>query len=571
MDRDGSALIIARARTAARSAGPAVVRAATVVPIAFLAVFFVWPVVRIVGTGLAPEGTPALGAFVEVLTDPITARVAWFTLWQAVASTVLTVVIALPGAYAFSRLKFRGAGIVSAGVMIPFVLPTVVVASAFLALLGPRSPINDMLALVPGMPDVSVDLRRTVTAILIAHVFFNYAVIVRTVGGLWAHLDPRMEAAARLLGASRWRAFSDVTLPLLRPAIAASAAIVFLFTFTSFGVVLLLGGPQRATIEVEIHRATTQLLDLPMAAALAMLQLTAVVAALAIYGRLARRRTTQSLVATAIGVRRPRTRAERAFLAANLAVIALLLAAPLLVLIERSFATETGWDTDHYRALFTPDASVLSIAPWQAIRNTIVFACGAALIALIVGGIAATAATRPDSRGAQLLDRALMVPLGTSAVTVGFGFLLAFRHPPLDVFEAVWLVPVAQALIATPFVVRTLLPVLRSIDPRLRDAAAVLGATPGQVWREVDLPIVSRAALVAAGFAFAVSAGEFGATVFIARSDWPTMPVAIFRLLGRPGITHFGQAMAMSTLLMAVTAAVIVAIDRVRVGQVGRF
>jgi thiamine transport system permease protein len=133
------------------------------------------------------------------------------------------------------------------------------------------------------------------------------------------------------------------------------------------------------------------------------------------------------------------------------------------------------------------------------------------------------------------------------------------------------LVPIAQALIATPFVVRTLLPVLRSIDQRLREAAATLGATPRRVWQEVDLPIVGRALLVAAGFSFAIAVGEFGATVFVARAQFPTMPVAIFRLLGRPGVTNFGQAMAMSTILMVVTASAILLIDRLRVGQVGRF
>jgi thiamine transport system permease protein len=126
-------------------------------------------------------------------------------------------------------------------------------------------------------------------------------------------------------------------------------------------------------------------------------------------------------------------------------------------------------------------------------------------------------------------------------------------------------------LIATPFVVRTLLPVLRSIDERLREAAAVLGATPRRIWQEVDLPIVGRALLVAAGFSFAIAVGEFGATVFVARAQFPTMPVAIFRLLGRPGIANFGQAMAMSTILMFVTASAILLIDRLRVGQVGRF
>ncbi len=174
---------------------------------------------------------------------------------------------------------------------------------------------------------------------------------------------------------------------------------------------------------------------------------------------------------------------------------------------------------------------------------------------MVIGALAATALTRRDAgRFVRGFDALLMLPLGVSAVTVGFGFLIALDEPPLDLRASWILVPLAQALVGVPFVVRTMLPVLRAVDVRLREAAAVLGASPWRVWREVDLPMVRRALLVAAGFAFAVSLGEFGATVFIARPDNPTLPVAVARLLGRPGDMNYGQAMALSTILMLVCA-----------------
>jgi thiamine transport system permease protein len=540
-------------------------------PVVFLGIFFVLPVATIVLTGLRPEGELDLGAVGTVVTDPGVGGVVWFTVWQATVSTLLTLAVGIPGAYVFARLRFRGRALLRAAVMVPFVLPTVVVAAAFLALLGPSSPLNVASVALLGDAAPQVDLRRTLTAILIAHVFFNYAVIVRTVGGLWEHLDPRLEDAARVLGASRWRTFREVSWPLLRPAISAASAIVFLFTFTSFGVVLILGGPTRATIEVEIHRATVQLLDLPLASVLALLQLVAVVTTLVVYGRLQRRSVPQRLRAAESTAHRPRTAGERWFLGANLAVIAVLLATPLLVLVERSLATSGGYALDHYHALFTQTrGTVLAVAPWVAIRNSVLFGLAATVVALVVGGCAAAAAVR-RGRTAAVVDRALMLPLGTSAVTIGFGFLISLNRPPVELRSSILLIPAAQALIATPFVVRTLLPVLRSIDQRLRDAAAVLGARPSRVWREVDLPIIGRAVLAAAGFSFAIAVGEFGATVFLARGQLPTMPVAIFRLLGRPGAANFGQAMALSTILMLVTATAIVLIDRLRVGQVGRF
>jgi thiamine transport system permease protein len=519
------------------------------VPLAFLGVFFAYPVITILGRGLWPGGELDLGPIGRVLGDASLQRVAWFTLWQAALSTVLTVLVALPSAYVLSRYRFRGRAVVRALVVVPFVLPTVVVGAAFLAL----------------------DIGPSLGAILLAHVFFNFAVVVRTVGGLWAHLDPRQEDAARVLGAGRFRAFFAVTAPALRPAVLAAASIVFLFDFTSFGVILILGGPRRATLETEIYRQTAELLHLRAAAALSILQLTAVVALLLITSRLeGRRGVALSLRSESEAARPARTRGERVFLATNLGVMALLLGTPLAVLVGRSLDTGGGIGFGWYRALGELRAnSVLFVPPTDAIRNSLLYALAATVIAVVVGGLAAFAVAR--SRRSVPLNTALALPLGVSAVTVGFGFLIALDQPPLNLRTSWILVPIAHALVAIPFVVRTAAPVLRSVDPRLREAAAVLGAPPRRVWREVDLPIAIRALLAAAGFAFAISLGEFGATVFIARPQSPTLPIVIFRLLGQPGAANFGAAMAASTILMALTAGAMLAIERVRVPNLGTF
>jgi thiamine transport system permease protein len=528
------------------------------VPLAFLAVFFVYPVVSIVGRGLAPDWHLDLDPLGQVVTDASLRHIAWFTVWQAALSTALTLAVALPGAYVLARFEFPGRRMVRALVIVPFVLPTVVVGSAFVGLLGPGGPL------------AGLGLDQTLGAILIAHVFFNYAVVVRTVGGLWAHLDPHGEEAARMLGANRWQAFREVTLPALRPAIAAATAIVFLFTFTSFGVILILGGTRYSTLETEIYRQTAQLLNLPLAAALTVVQLVAIVVLLLVTGRIEGRRTgALRLRAAAETARPPRTAGARAVVTANLVVMAVLLGGPLLVLIERSFHPPGGYGLEFYRALGDVHrGSTLFVPPIDAIANSLRFAAIATLIAVVVGGCGAFALASTKRRA---LDTFISLPLGVSAVTVGFGFLIALDHAPFDFRASPYLIPIAQALVAIPFVVRTMTPILRAIDPRLREAAATLGASPTRVWREVDLPIVARAALVAAGFAFAISLGEFGATLFIVRPDYPTLPVVVYRLLGQPGPLNFGAAMAASVILMALTAVAILTIDRVQVGSVGSF
>ena len=521
-------------------------RALTVgVPLAFLALFFLYPLTAVIDRGLRGSGDSPL----DVLTDPLTREVVWFTVWQALASTVLTIAVAMPAAYVLGRYRFRGRGVVGALVVVPFVLPTVVVALAFLAVL----------------PE---PLERGWAPILIAHAFFNVAVVVRIVGTFWANLDPHVGEAAATLGAGPSARFREITVPLLAPALAAAAAIVFLFSFTSFGVVLVLGGPRYATIEAEIYNQAVRLFDLRAAAVLSIVQLACVVAAIWVATRLEQRLATVSpLRAERDTLRRPRTARDKLVVASSLGLLALFLALPLAVLVERSLAVGDGHTFDAYRALGRP-TSVLLASPWEAVVNSIVYAAAATLIAVVVGGLAAFAVA--SSRG-RLLDGLILLPLGVSAVMLGFGFLIAFDTPPLDFRAAPWIVPVAQALVAIPFVVRIVAPTLRSIDPRQREAAALLGASPGRVRREIDLPIVSRGLAVAAGFAFAISLGEFGATVFLARPDRPTLPVAIFRFLGRPGEVNVAQAYALAVVLMAVTIVSVLLVERVRVHRGGWF
>lgn len=508
-----------------------------VVPAAFLGLFFFYPLASILERGLRQGGGFRFPT--DVLLSHDTFEIAWFTVWQAAVSTALTLLAGMPLAWATARVRFHGRGLVRALVVVPFVLPTVVVATAFLALLPSG-------------------LQRGVVPILLAHVFFNVAVVVRVVGGYWGRLDPRLWDAAATLGASPARRFRELTLPALRPALAAAAALTFLFCFTSFGVVVILGGPTRLTLEAAIYDEAARTFDLRAAAALALLQLVAVAAIVAISSRLeARAGLVAPLTSDQAAVRRPRPR-ERVALAASLAGGALLLGTPLVALVWRSLATADGIGLAFYRALGHDTPSLL-VPPWHAVLNSLGYAAAATVIALTIGGLAAVVIAR---RPAGWLDTAVMLPLGASAVMLGYGFVIGFDTSPLDFRGSIWIVPVVQSLVAAPFVVRLLAPALRAVDPRLREAAAVLGAPPERVRREIDLLLVLRPLGVAAGLAFAIALGEFGATVFLARSDHPTLPVAIFRFLGRPGAENQGTAAALCVVLMAVTATAVLAAER---------
>lgn len=527
--------------------GTAVVAA---VPLAFLGYFFAYPVVMITTRGLSPDGGIDLSVFGDVLADPSLRGVAAFTLWQAILSTVLTVAIGMPGAWVFARFDFPGKGLLSAVTLVPFVMPTLVVATAFLTLLGPRGTLG-------------IDLTGTLWIILVAHVFYNVAVVVRGVGAYWSSIDPRIGEAARTLGASPWRAFRTVTLPILGPSIAATSALVFLFSFTSFGVVLVLGDLAHTTIEVEIWRQTTAFLRLDVASTLAVLQLLGIGGILAAYATI-ERRTATSFTQRPGTAPRPRSLRDRVLVAGVLTGTLAFLGVPLGVLVARSLQQPSGGiGFENYRNLVSlPGESAAFVDPFEAIVNSLWFAVAALAIALAVGLLASAAMTYGRRRWARSFDVFVMLPLATSAVTIGFGFLVALGEP-IDLRTSLVLIPIAHALVGIPFVVRSMNPALGSVRHEMREAAATLGASPTRTFFTIDLRIARPAVLVGAAFAFAISVGEFGATAFITRPTTPTIPIAIFRYLGRPGDAPFGAALAMSVILMIVTAAAILIIESV--------
>lgn len=536
-------------------------------PLAVLGVFFALPVAGMVGRGFWPDGVFDPGAVVEVLTRPRVHRVLWFTVWTASVATAAALLLGLPAAYALHRLALPLRGLVRGLLLVPFVLPTVVVGVAFRQLLGEGGPL------------AGLGLDGTPAAIVLGLVFFNVAVVVRTVGAAWESLDPRPGEAAAALGASPAQVFRTVTLPALRPALAGAASVVFLFCATGFGVVLTLGGTRYSSVETEIYLLTTNLLDLPAAAALSLLQLVVVVGLLLVAARTRRVHASGAVVRRSAGRAarpvRPRWRDAPQVLLTVLLLAAL--AAPIGALVVGSLRVDGAWSLAYYRALGSPSQDgLLAVPVATAMLNSLRTAVDATWMALLLGGLVALTVTRRsrgrvERRVRSTLDGLFMLPLGVSAVTVGFGLLITLDSGVLDLRDSPLLVPIAQALVALPLVVRTLVPVLAGIDDRQRQAAASLGAGPLRAVLTVDLPVVWRPLLAAAGFAFAVSLGEFGATAFLARDDAPTMPVAIFRLIGHPGLLNYGMALAASVLLAAATAVVVLAVERLRVPAVGAF
>ena len=526
---------------------------AGLLPILFLAVFYFYPLSGIFVKSFFHDRAFHPGVIPDFFASARIVSIIWFTIWQAALSTVLTLVLALPCAHVMARYDFFGKRMLMTVATIPFVLPTVVVAAAFRAVGGANG-------FVP-MPL----FENPLFLILLAHVFYNFSVVLRIVSAHLSYIRREVAEAAHMLGASGPTTFWKITLPMLKPSILASCLLVFIFCFSSFGVILILGGPKYSTIEVEIFRQAVHMFNLPAASLLSIVQILMTLAVMYGYTVFQKKTLRYAPESESLSLRRPRTTGERLMTAGTVFLVIALCFLPLAALAARSFVYKGEISLVFYRALFeNVSGSLFYIPPIKAALNSFVFSLSALFMAVVVGLCAAVFINGTKGRIAGLIDPVFMLPLSTSAATLGFGIIITLDTPPLDLRSSPLIVPVAHTLVAFPFVVRAVLPALRTIPENLKASAALMGASSFKVFRYVELPVIARALTAGALFAFCISIGEFGATVFTARPEYATLPLAIYRFFGQPGLLNYGQAMAVSTILMAVTAAGFVVIENVR-------
>ncbi|MBF0203289.1 MAG: iron ABC transporter permease [Desulfamplus sp.] len=546
-----------------------------IIPVIFLGIFYFYPLSGIFIRSFFEhssygEGNFSMLSLLKIFQSSRMAGIIWFTFWQAFVSTILTLIAALPCAWVMGTFDFRCKKLVMTLATLPFVLPTIVVASAFQVLASTIKNIDWIFSFI--QPEHSI------TMILFAHLFYNFSVVLRITSAFWSSLGKEMKEAASMLGANGIQVFFKITLPLLKPAILASSMLVFIFCFSSFGVILILGGPSFSTLEVEIYRQAAHMFNLPVASCLSLFQILCTFAMMWVYTLLQKKTALFIPESEKFSLRKPDTMIEKSSVFLCVAFIFFLCVMPISALVINSLYYKGSLSLIFYRELFlNSSGSIFYISPVDAISNSLTFALSTLAIALVVGGCAAYLIRKytdeksliknavHQSQGKysifqysklfkKLLEPLFMLPLATSAVTLGFGMIITLDKPPLDFRTSVFLIPIVHTLVAFPFVVRAVLPALRAIPTSLKEAASIMGASPFKVWLHIELPIIARGLSIGAVFAFTVSLGEFGATLFAARPEFTTMPVTIYRFLGQPGIMNYGQAMAMSSILMLVTA-----------------
>ena len=507
-------------------------RLAWVLPIVFIGVLFYWPLTTILSRGFTSE-------WVHDILDARTLDVLWFTVWQAAVSTVCCLVLGVPGAYVLYRRKFRGQKIVRALITVPFMLPTIVVATAFSAF----------------------HKWNTTSAfwIVVAHVFINYSLAVRTIGSQWSELDRSTEEAAELAGAGRLRTFVSVTLPQLRGSFISATATIFLYCATSYGIILMVGGGLIHSLETDIANAAIGLLDLPRTSALALIQTLLSVVAFTISLRSGHHDV--DFDGAGDGVKRHSLdKRDLPAVALTTFVILGLLITPMVTIFWRAlddahgiFYNFTLFDSHGYRELL--NVSVAQ-ATANSFRNMLISAC----ISMIVGVLLAWLMGK-ETRANRVFDLLLLMPLGISTVVLGLGYLVTFSTPYFALRESWLAVPLIQSVMAVPLVMRIVRPAINGVAKAQLEAAATEGANRWQIWRLIEVPLIRKSLVTAAAFACLVSIGEFGAASLLAFGDQATLPTVLYALISRPGGHNYGMAMAVSALLMLFTFAVVLVVS----------
>ncbi|CAB4612183.1 MAG: ABC transporter permease subunit [Actinobacteria bacterium] len=513
-----------------------------IVPLLFLGVLFFWPLGNILSRGFA-------GDWLVHLLNVRDWQVTWFTIWQALVSTFLTLVLSIPGAYILYRKKFVGQRVLRSLITIPFMLPTIVVATGFTI-----------------FRDAGNFWSNPIIWIIAAHVFLNYSLAVRTIGSFWMSLDLQTEEAAAMAGAGHFRTLWSISLPQLKPALISAAASTFLYCSASYGVILVLGGGQVHSLETEIASAANTLLDLPKASALALIQTMLSVVAFGV---------SQSGGRANIGIElgehdgevKPVDRRDWLAILITLPVVTLLIATPMIQIVVKTFTEGAGFIDNFANLAGRGTREILNISVVDAAINSLRNMLIAATLALVIGVAVSVLLALPTRHKSsvviiRILDILFLLPLGISTVVLGFGYLVTFGGYPLPLRETWLVVPLIQSVMAVPLVVRLVYPALVSLDRSHAEAAATAGANGWQILWLIQLPMIRFSIYTAATFAALVSLGEFGAASLLAYGDQATLPTVLYSLISKPGGENYGMAMAASTLIIAFTFAVVFLISR---------
>ena len=528
--------------------------------VSFIILLFYLPLSLVFKSALFPgEGNFTLKNITNVLSSPYNRHIIFFTISQATISTIFAILIGLPGAWLLATKEFPGKKVLKAVSSVPFVLPSILVVLGFVIFFGNNGYLNRLIMGVTGLENPPLKILYSMKAIILAHGFYNFPIVIRLVSSLWEKLDPSLANAAMAMGAGRVRLFFTITLPQIIPAVLASAALIFVFCFTSFAIILVLGGgPAYTTLEVEIYRQVRISLNMEAAAALSLTGILITLVFVYINVHFQSSLNYHEDIGNQDHLNEKKKKNVHKFkpgIGIYIVFITLLVAAPVISVIIKSFIIPNSeikgfiFSSSAYSEIFKKSTISYGITILEAIGNSISYAFYTVIFSILLGTLVSYI-LKGKSKVSGILDTLFMLPISVSSVILGLGYLKIMNYIEGPFRSSPILIILAHTVIAFPFVTRAVKPVMDKIKPELIHAALSLGETPFRVFISIELPLIKSAIFAGAAFAFAISIGEMNATILLASENTITIPLMMYRLIGS---YNFTAACALGTLLIIFT------------------
>ncbi len=534
---------------------------AYLLPLAAVTCFVLVPLFSLILEGFrSSDGSITSTEFWDVLDDGRSIRIMIFTMEQALISTAATIILAVPGAYLLNRYKFPGRSALLSLTTVPFILPPLVLAIGFFTLFGTSGHINSFISeieVLSGLELPAVNVLYSIKGIVLAHVFLNFPVALRLIYSRFEHLDPDLEKASRSLGSGPLKTFFRVMLPQMRYTLIASISLVFTFCFLSFGVILVIGGGANQTMETEIYRQFSGMLDFSRAGIFLLIETFVVAFSTGVYVWASGRSEVDLGYGPSMeGSQNRYGRIGKAGFVITLIysiIVVTIIIGPLLSVVWESLILDGSFSFHYFDQVISRELDPsMGISPLEAVLNSLIFAFLSSIISVPVSIGVGYLLHRKGGAVKLPMDVLLLLPIGISTIGLGYGMISAYSGTSWDPTGTWYVIVIVHVMLSYPFGARAIHSGLSSIPENLGKASRSLGAGPIRTFLSVELPLLSPSILVAALFSFAISIGEFGATLMVSASTkYLTMPVALYRFLGSG--RQYGAATAYASIMILIT------------------
>jgi iron(III) transport system permease protein len=541
-----SEFITLRIREYRRLAQDGVLALGLLISIGFLGLFVVYPLVRILSVSASSE---ALAVYPRLLAARGTWRVILNTLWMGLG--VASVGTLLGFLFAFVQVKldvpfkrfFNLVGI------LPIISPPFAVAMSTIVLFGRSGLITKRLL------GIRYDIYGLDGLILVMAISF-FPVAYLTLGGMMRALDPSLEEAAVNLGASRWRVFRTVTLPMLTPGLASSFLLLFVEALADLANPLLIGG-NYTVLASRIYLAIIGEYDLTAGAVLSLILLVPSLTIFFFQHYWVSRRSYVSVTGKPAGHHRP---ISSPWVKWPLFALCLFISGLIVLMygfifvgaVTKVWGINYGLTLEHFRFVLFGYGS-------KAMTDTTLLATIATPVAGLMGMLIAFLVVRRQFVGRNLVDFTSVLGLAVPGTVVGIGFILAFNQPMLGglipkLTGTALIIILAYVVRCVPGSVRSGVAALQQVDTAMEEASASLGASSVTTFRKITMPLIRPAFLTGLIYSFARSMTSLSAIIFLVTPRWRIMTAQI---LNEAETGRYGNAAAYCVVLIAIVLAAI--------------